>query len=206
MCFLRMNFDIFLLVAKVDIETWRNMLVVPCIAEYSLTHQITIQRHFTEIVVSEDRTEYYLNGKRHRIDGPAVVHTNGDKAWWLNGKFHHIDGPAIDHVNGYKVWYLNGNLHCVDGPAVIQSSGNKDWYLNGKRHRVGGPATVNVNGFKVWYQNGEKHRVSGPAVKRSDGYREYYRNRKQIGSGYVKKKTKVIPRKNEFEIINRLIL
>jgi hypothetical protein len=35
------------------------------------------------------------------------VHTHGTKAWFLNGKRHREDGPAIEGVGGYKYWYLN---------------------------------------------------------------------------------------------------
>ena len=34
--------------------------------------------------------------------------SNGDKSWWINGKLHKVDGPAVEQVNGYKAWYLNG--------------------------------------------------------------------------------------------------
>jgi len=55
--------------------------------------------------------EWFLNGKLHRKDGPAVEHANGDKAWWLNDMLHREDGPAIEYTNGYKVWYLNGKSY-----------------------------------------------------------------------------------------------
>ena len=32
-----------------------------------------------------DSETWYLNGKLHREDGPAVERSNGDKEWWLNG-------------------------------------------------------------------------------------------------------------------------
>ena len=51
---------------------------------------------------------WYLNGERHREDGPAVEYADGDKFWWLNGKLHREDGPAMECASGYKVWYLNG--------------------------------------------------------------------------------------------------
>ena len=51
--------------------------------------------------------EWYLNGKRHREDGPAYEGTNGDKAWFLNGKRHREDGPACEDTNGTKEWYVN---------------------------------------------------------------------------------------------------
>ena len=51
---------------------------------------------------------WYLNGKRHRIDGPAIEWANGSKNWYLNGKYHRTDGPAIELVSGRKYWYING--------------------------------------------------------------------------------------------------
>ena len=50
---------------------------------------------------------WYLNGKLHREDGPAIELANGDKEWWLNGKLHREDGPAIEYADGAKSWYLN---------------------------------------------------------------------------------------------------
>ena len=73
---------------------------------------------------------WYLNGKRHREDGPAIEWPNGDKSWYLNGKLHREDGPAIERANGDKSWLLHGKLHREDGPAVEWASGYKAWYLN----------------------------------------------------------------------------
>jgi hypothetical protein len=83
------------------------------------------------------------------------VYTNGDKAWYLNGKRHREDGPAFDRREGYKAWWLNGNRHREDGPAVESPDGDKAWYLNGKRHREDGPAIEYSNGGKYWYLNDE---------------------------------------------------
>ena len=52
--------------------------------------------------------EWYLNGKRHREDGPAVEYADSTKYWYLNGQRHREDGPAIEWANGDKSWYLNG--------------------------------------------------------------------------------------------------
>jgi hypothetical protein len=27
--------------------------------------------------------------------------------WWIKGKLHREDGPAVEWVNGSKFWYLN---------------------------------------------------------------------------------------------------
>ena len=42
-----------------------------------------------------------------------VVDEYGTKFWYLNGKLHRVNGPAIEYNSGYKAWYLNGNqLDC----------------------------------------------------------------------------------------------
>ena len=48
--------------------------------------------------------EWYLNGQRHREDGPAVEYANGDKYWYLNGQLHREDGPAVEKADGSKLW------------------------------------------------------------------------------------------------------
>jgi len=75
---------------------------------------------------------WYLNGKRHREDGPAVEYADGDRVWYLNGKLHREDGPAVEHSNGDREWYLNGKLHREDGPAVEYADGDRVWFLNGE--------------------------------------------------------------------------
>jgi hypothetical protein len=36
------------------------------------------------------------------------VFDDGRKSWFLNGKRHREDGPAIECSDGHKEWYLNG--------------------------------------------------------------------------------------------------
>ena len=35
------------------------------------------------------------------------VSDNGDKHWYLNGKLHREDGPAVERADDSKSWYLN---------------------------------------------------------------------------------------------------
>ena len=37
-----------------------------------------------------------------------ITNANGSKEWYLNGKLHRTDGPAIEFADGTKSWYLNG--------------------------------------------------------------------------------------------------
>ena len=96
-----------------------------------------------EIIINQfGAREWYLNGKRHREDGPAFEHVNGARReWYLNGKRHREDGPAVEFANGIREWYLTGKRHREDGPAAEWANGNRFWYLNGKNmteeeHRI----------------------------------------------------------------------
>ena len=97
--------------------------------------------------------EWYLNGKRHREDGPAYEGAGGSKGWYLNGKTHRVGGPAVEYPDGLKEWYLNGKRHREDGPAVEYPDGSKRWFLKGECHREDGPAVEYPDGEKVWWMN-----------------------------------------------------
>jgi len=85
------------------------------------------------------------------------INDYGNKYWYLNGKLHREDGPAIEWVDGDKEWYLNGERHRTEGPAIEYTNGTKEWYLNGERHRENGPAVEYAYGYKAWYLNGKKY-------------------------------------------------
>jgi len=74
---------------------------------------------------------WYINGKYHRIDGPAIELADGTKIWYINGKEHREDGPAIEHPYGYKAWFHNGKQHRKDGPAIERTNRNNEWWCNG---------------------------------------------------------------------------
>jgi len=62
----------------------------------------------------------------------AIVRDGGGKHWYLNGQRHREDGPAIECVDGGKLWFLNGQCHREDGPACEYADGTKYWYINGQ--------------------------------------------------------------------------
>ena len=96
------------------------------------SHYLDIPRNFTGIAEWLDGIKvWYLNGKFHRVDGPARVWSNGTKEWYLDDKLHRVDGPARVWPNGTKEWYLNGKFHRVDGPAIECNDGTKEWYVYG---------------------------------------------------------------------------
>ena len=55
---------------------------------------------------------------------------NGIREWYLNGKLHRDDGPAVEGANGYRAWWLHGELHREDGPAVERADGTREWWLD----------------------------------------------------------------------------
>jgi len=89
-------------------------------------------REYT-VKVWDNRTEWYQNGKLHRIGGPAVELESGSKKWYQNGELHRLDGPACEYADGDKSWYQNGELHRTDGPAYEYSDGNKEYWENGRQ-------------------------------------------------------------------------
>ncbi len=79
------------------------------------------------------------------------IRPNGTKVWYKDGKRHRVDGPAVEYANGAKIWYVDGKRHRVDGPAAVYADGDKEWCKDGKFHRLDGPAIVHADGDKWWY-------------------------------------------------------
>ena len=86
------------------------------------------------------RITYYLNGKLHRENGPAVIFVDSDgrrcKEYWQHGKYHREDGPAIVYGRRYKEWLIEGKYHRENGPAIIMGEGEPDelreYWVNGE--------------------------------------------------------------------------
>ena len=62
----------------------------------------------------EYKVSYHEDGKNMKCE-----------EWYLNGKYHRIGGPAItwyheDGTMNTEWWYLDGKLHRTDGPVVIE--------------------------------------------------------------------------------------
>jgi len=89
------------------------------------------------IVVNDVGSKFYYKDKGfttfHREDGPAVEWSTGCTEWWIDGVRHRTDGPAIvDKIVKRKEWFVDGVRHREDGPAIVCESGYKSWYLNGR--------------------------------------------------------------------------
>jgi hypothetical protein len=94
-----------------------------------------------EVTVNEYKTEWKLNGKRHREDGPAVEWVSGRKDWYINGRHHHINGPAIEWPNGDKAWIIDGERmteeeHQAQTQPAVEMTVAEIEQLLGKRIKV----------------------------------------------------------------------
>ena len=69
------------------------------------------------------------------IEYTVNVFFDGSKKWFINGKRHREDGPAVEIANGTKCWHINGKLHREDGPAITFMNEDKElrcsFHLNG---------------------------------------------------------------------------
>lgn len=91
-----------------------------------------IPKNFTGKCKIHQTIRYYVNGKLHRTDGPAIEHLladrtlypySGRKYWYSEGKQHRLDGPAVEYPEGSKYWYVDGRLYMEEDfnalPEVI---------------------------------------------------------------------------------------
>jgi len=133
------------------------------------------------------RKEWWVNGRRHRTDGPAIIYPNGRQDWYIDGRKGRVDGPAVIRTNGSEEWWLNSVLHREGGlPAIIRSNGTKQWYYNGLLHRTDGPAVIMADGRKEWWVNGLTHRLDGPAKIWPNYVEDWWVTGEQMGSDEVK--------------------
>ncbi len=105
----------------------------------------------------DSNLDWYHNGKKHRLDGPASIQllSNGllQYTWWVHGLRHRDDDkPAFimlsenNHIL-QEIWYTRNCIHRDnDKPALIT------YWLNGT------PKSVQ------WYNNGSWFRENGPVM------------------------------------------
>lgn len=114
----QMDINTLRLIAGCDMEIWRlfSVLNKAMNAEFNMyKYELT----FREIVKNNNTITYYLNGKPHRTDGPAVIGPQQER-WYKYGELHRIGGPAVISQDGcYQQWIANGKVHRLDGAALI---------------------------------------------------------------------------------------
>jgi hypothetical protein len=65
---------------------------------------------------------WYQHGERHRDNGPSVISCDGDLCYQKQGKLHRLDGPAIIHTYiNYQEWWVDGEqIHCKDNEEFLR--------------------------------------------------------------------------------------
>lgn len=46
------------------------------------------------------------HGAYHRENSPSYIIINGTVMWCMNGKLHRLDGPAIEYSDGRNEWWV----------------------------------------------------------------------------------------------------
>ena len=98
------------------------------------------QKIYKVIIQDNGNREYFLNEKRHRVNGPAVEYAGGTKHWYFEGKRHRTDGTAIEEAGGSKYYYFEDKLvtksafRKLEAPAIDYS--NKIVEIDGKRYKL----------------------------------------------------------------------
>lgn len=74
---------------------------------------------------------YYKEDEYHRTDGgPAIDMGPDDQAWYVEGKLHRLAGPAV--INPKEIsYYVDGKLHRLDGPA-IKTKTEERYFIDGE--------------------------------------------------------------------------
>lgn len=64
--------------------------------------------NYTGTVVDPHGTWWVENGGPHRLGGPAFEGFNGKKVWYHKGLIHRLEGPAVIHTQACVYYYLDG--------------------------------------------------------------------------------------------------
>ncbi len=112
-------------------------------------------------IIKIHEEHYNVEGKLHRIDGPAYrmwnIYFLIEEKYYINGKLHRENGPALKYWNDegnviFEWYYINGDVHRNNAPAYIEwdSQDNiiKEWYYNkGKFYTFGMQKTKEDNKY-----------------------------------------------------------
>jgi hypothetical protein len=192
------NLHVWWNIAQVNYDIWWLVSVsVPLFGRHLLTKEgakilsvekkkyLTRTETYQEPFFGQDPVgkviRYYLLDTLHRVDGPAVIYSNGTKLWYLHGKLNSVNDQPSRITHEKKEWFHNDVLHRIGGPAVVYRKNTRiEWYFQGNLHSQNDQPSVEikVNGRREWHRHGKLHRIGGPAVIEKDGYQEWHKHGK----------------------------
>ena len=50
-----------------------------------------------------------------------IEYTSGSKSWWVDGKLHRLDGPAVEYADGTKSWFIDDKQVSEKQHALLYS-------------------------------------------------------------------------------------
>jgi hypothetical protein len=72
--------------------------------------RITFSDDGQAIILKIGTEKWYKNGFKHRGNNlPAVETFGGKNEWWVNGRLHRDDGPAVIGTDAIQ-WWTNGKF------------------------------------------------------------------------------------------------
>ena len=54
---------------------------------------------------------------------------DGTREWWFDGERHRLYGPAVEKADGTREWWFYDQLHRLDGPAIEEADGTREWWF-----------------------------------------------------------------------------
>lgn len=197
MSILKLPLEILYSISTIDPMTWRDsVLSLPFVWRTFGDDAKKIRKKFIERFDTSLYIAYFLCGKLHREDGPALIckeHELGyhefleefDKERPNKYKVRIRKYDECDCTNGIafrfetgKYWYRYGKLHRDDDKPAASFEfaiiSQKEWWVNGKLHREGDkPAIISKEegnvAVKSWYKKGLLHREGDePAIVSED--------------------------------------
>ena len=62
-----------------------------------------------EVMLNGDIRKYDEKGQFHNDKGPATITCDGTATWYIHGRKHRLDGPAIEGRYGYHEYWVDGS-------------------------------------------------------------------------------------------------
>jgi hypothetical protein len=60
--------------------------------------------------------------RRYAMRAKMFTHADGTKVWWLDGRRHRTDGPAIEYTSGHNEWCIDGHTYTFDEWLEVNSN------------------------------------------------------------------------------------
>ena len=77
----------------------------------ALAEELTLRR---EVDNNHNISYFNSDNQLHRVNGPALIYTNGAKYWYQYNLLHRLDGPAVEFNSGLSSYHIAGFRYSKD--------------------------------------------------------------------------------------------